>query len=194
MNQASDGSRADRPAPAHAPLPRGRRRLLYGAVAGAALLAGAGLAWWKNGTRAITSDDAQALWPLSFEMSGRPTIRMQALAGKPLLLNFWATWCPPCVDELPLLDRFYRENSANGWQVVGLAADNQLAVDGFLKRIPIGFPVALAGTAGIELSRTLGNVGGGLPFTMVIASSGQVVQRKTGRVTADELTQWRLNT
>lgn len=194
MNQPRNNSGNDRSAPAHEPLPRGRRRLLYGAVAGAALLAGAGLEWWKNDTGADASGDAQALWPLSFEMSGRPTIRMQALAGKPLLLNFWATWCPPCVEELPLLDRFYRENRANGWQVIGLAADNQVAVDGFLKRIPIGFPVALAGTAGIELSRALGNVSGGLPFTMVIASSGQVVQRKAGRITVDELAQWRLTT
>jgi thiol-disulfide isomerase/thioredoxin len=166
-----------------------RRRLLYAGVAGAAAAAGAGLAWlkWRPDE---SSQDAAALWPLSFETPAGSTLRMEALRGKPLLLNFWATWCPPCIEELPLLDEFYRQNASKSWQVVGLAIDQPSAVRSFLARTPVSFPVAIAGLAGSELSRALGNLVGGLPYTVVIAGSGKVVQRRMGRVTAPDLAQW----
>lgn len=167
-----------------------RRRLIYGAVAGAAVLAGLGLSWWRNQTDARPSPDASALWNLSFDTLGPTALTMRSLAGRPLLINFWATWCPPCVEELPLLNRFYEEHRHNGWQVLGLAVDQPAAVEAFLRRAPVGFKVAMAGMSGIELSKTLGNVGGGLPFTAIFGSDGQVLHRKMGRVTALDLQQW----
>jgi thiol-disulfide isomerase/thioredoxin len=178
------------PIDSKAGLTAGRRRLLYAGVAGAAGLAGAGLAWWKWRPDDASQDAAAALWPLSFDTPTGSTLAMQTLRGKPLLLNFWATWCPPCVDELPLLDYFYRQNASNGWQVVGLAIDQPSAVRSFLERTPISFPVGLAGLGGTELSKALGNLAGGLPYTVVVAASGQVVQRRIGRVTTAELAQW----
>ena len=115
---------------------------------------------------------------------------MRSMAGGPLLINFWATWCPPCVEELPLLNRFYEEHRRNGWQVLGLAVDQPAAVEAFLRRAPVAFTVAMAGMSGIELSKTLGNIGGGLPFTAIFGSGGQVLHRKMGRVTALDLQQW----
>ncbi len=167
-----------------------RRRLLYGAVAGTAALAGLGLSWWRSQTDASPSPDAAALWNLSFDTLGPAALTMRSLAGRPLLINFWATWCPPCVEELPLLNRFYEEHRHNGWQVLGLAVDQPAAVEAFLRRAPVGFQVAMAGMPGIELSKTLGNVGGGLPFTAIFGSDGQVLHRKMGRVTALDLQQW----
>ena len=177
------------PATGTAPLSIGRRRWLYGAVAGSATLAGIGLAWWTQ-KESEPANSRPALWDLTFDAPGKAALRMQTFAGKPLLLNFWATWCPPCVEEFPLLDRFYQENSANGWQVLGLAVDQSQAVTSFLHRIPVRFPVALAGLAGIELSKTLGNLGGGLPFTVVLGSAGYVLHRKIGRVDAQDLSHW----
>lgn len=168
-----------------------RRGFLYAAVAAAAALAGAGLAWRKWSPDSGHDEAAAALWPLSFESPAGPKLEMQSLRGRPLLLNFWATWCPPCVEEMPMLDAFFRENSGKSWQVVGLAIDRPSAVRAFLAHTPVSYPVGLAGLGGSELSKQLGNLAGGLPFSVVIGSAGEVLQRKIGRVSTAELAQWR---
>ena len=178
--------------PASTPDDAGRRRaLLYAGVAAAAALAGAGVAWRKWSPDLSRPDAAVALWPLTFDTPSGTKLEMQSLRGKPLLLNFWATWCPPCVEEMPMLDAFFRENTANSWQVVGLAIDQPSAVRAFMERTPVSYPVGLAGLGGSELSKQLGNLAGGLPFTVVIGSAGEILQRKIGRVSTAELTQWR---
>ena len=115
---------------------------------------------------------------------------MASFAGKPLLVNFWATWCPPCIEELPLIDRFYQDHKAKNWQVLGLAVDQPSAVRAWLQRMPLGFPVAMAGFGGTELSKSMGNLTGGLPFTVVFGASGQLLHRKSGKVSAEDLAQW----
>jgi thiol-disulfide isomerase/thioredoxin len=106
------------------------------------------------------------------------------------VLNFWATWCPPCVKEMPELDRFAKGFSARGGRVVGLAVDNPKAVREFLHRAPVSYAIALAGFDGTDLSRKLGNTTGALPFTAVFARSGALVQRKLGETGYDELQSW----
>lgn len=178
---------ADTPAQAADP---GRRRLLYGGVGGAAALAGAAVAWWRWQATDTGRDAAAALWAMSFDTPGGTPLAMQSLRGKPLVLNFWATWCPPCVEELPLLDGFYRQNAAKSWQVVGLAIDQPSAVRKFLERTPVSFPIGMAGMGGTELGQALGNLAGGLPFTVVLGAAGDVLQRKMGRITAADLALW----
>jgi thiol-disulfide isomerase/thioredoxin len=171
-----------------------RRSFLYAGVGAIAAAAGAGYAWWKWQPADITEDASSKLWPLSFQTPAGTTLAMQSLRGRPLLLNFWATWCPPCVEELPLLDAFYREHSEKSWQVLGLAIDQPSAVRTFLQKTPVSFPVGMAGLGGTELTKSFGNLTGGLPFTVVIGGSGKVLQRRMGRVTAADLAQWsRLN-
>ena len=166
-----------------------RRALMAAGVAAAAAAAGAGGYLWQR--RAAAADTASAeLWTLDFETPGPNRLAMASLRGRPLVLNFWATWCPPCVREMPALDRFHREHSARGWQVLGLAADNAEAVRKFLAVTPVGFAIALTGFAGIELSQRLGNVSGGLPFTVVFGREGQVLQRHTGETRYDQLADW----
>jgi thiol-disulfide isomerase/thioredoxin len=167
-----------------------RRRWLFVSVAGAAAAAGVGLSWWQGQIGGPASAAPDPFWDLSFPTPGGETLAMRSLAGNPLLLNFWATWCPPCIEEMPLLDRFHAENKGNGWQVLGMAVDQAAAVDRFLARTPVGFPITLAGMPGVELSRSLGNQGGGLPFTVVFDRAGRIVQRKMGRVSPQDLRQW----
>jgi thiol-disulfide isomerase/thioredoxin len=115
---------------------------------------------------------------------------MAALRGKPLLLNFWATWCGPCVVEMPLLDRFARERGPAGWQVLALAIDQPDPVRRFVAERNLRLPVALAGPVGLELSRQLGNRNGGLPFTATFDSNGTKAVQHLGAVDARRLSEW----
>lgn len=170
-----------------------QRRTLLAGTAAVAAVAGAGLAWWRTGgAPPVAPAGAEtALWSQQFDTPAGTPLALASLRGKPLLVNFWATWCPPCIEELPLLDAFYRENAAKGFQVLGLAIDQPSAVRAFLQKKPLGFPVALAGFGGTELGKALGNVTGALPFSVVLGAQGTVLHRKMGKVTADELAQWR---
>ncbi|MCU0812774.1 MAG: TlpA family protein disulfide reductase [Burkholderiaceae bacterium] len=164
-----------------------RRRWLGAGVAGAAVAAGLGWAVWHERRRA----EADAgRWGLRFDRPDGAELVMADFRGRPLVLNFWATWCPPCVKEMPELDRFHREFAARGWQVVGLAIDGPTPVREFLQRVPVGFPIGLAGFGGTELGRQLGNLAGGLPFTVVFGRDGAPLHRKMGETNYAELAGW----
>ena len=172
-----------------------RRRYMLAGAGAVAGLGGASLAWWRlQGREGSTAGigAAEALWARTFETPAGGTLAMQSLRGRPLLVNFWATWCPPCIEELPLLDRFFRENAAKGFQVAGVAIDQVAAVRSFLTRLPLAFPVAVAGAGGLELVKSLGNLAGGLPFSVVLGSDGGVLHRKMGKVSEADLAQWAL--
>lgn len=163
-----------------------RRRLLVGGVAGAALLGGA----WLSLRRHAPDPAADAFWTRSFETPQGGRLDMSSLRGRPLLVNFWATWCAPCVRELPEIDRFHRDFSQRGWQVVGLAIDGPTPVREFLSRMNLGFAIGLAGLEGTALVRQLGNDRGGLPFSVAFDDDGRVFERKLGETTYAELAGW----
>ena len=169
-----------------------RRAWLYGGVAAVAAIAGLGGALWSRRGRATGGEQLDAaFWAQRFDRPEGGELAFESLRGKPLLLNFWATWCPPCVEEMPMLDAFFRENSGNGWQVVGLAIDQPTSVRKFLTKTPVGYPIGLAGLQGTELVKNLGNTAGGLPFTLVLDAGGAVAARKTGKLEPGDLQAWR---
>ena len=175
-----------------------RRHWIFGGAATAALAAG--VAWRGHreaaepGPPALGDDGVGAaeadFWRMQFEQPDGQLLDMATLRGQPLLLNFWGTWCPPCIKEMPDLDRFARRFAPQGWRVLGLAVDNPKAVREFLARSPVSYTIGLAGFEGSELSRKLGNTQSGLPFTVAFDRQGRARQRKAGATTLDELARW----
>jgi thiol-disulfide isomerase/thioredoxin len=165
------------------PIPR---RLWLGLGAMAAAL-GAGAALWRFSLAQPQDQALEQLWGFQGEQVQGGQFEMEKLKGKPILINFWATWCPPCVEELPLIEAFYQENRSKSWQVIGLAADNAKNVSGFLSKNRLSFPTPLAGVEGIELSRTLGNLSGALPFSVAINAQGSIALRHMGKLSAAQL-------
>lgn len=173
-----------------------RRNLLVAGVAVAAASAGLGWALHRQINRpddeSAAPDPARPadVWSLRFARPGGGELALADLRGRPLLLNFWATWCPPCVEEMPLLDRFQREQAATGWQVVGLAVDSAAPVVEFLAKHPMSFAIGMAGMEGTALTRALGNTQGALPFSVIFDAKGHAVDRKLGAVSQDDLRRW----
>lgn len=150
--------------------------------AGAAVtLAAAGGAW-----RLLTPPSPTAsLFALTLpDPDGTP----QALAqwqGRPMVVNFWATWCAPCVKEMPDLNELQGEFEPV--QFVGIGVDRADNINRFIDTLPVDYPLLVAPTAGMTLMRELGNTQGGLPFTVVLSARGDIVRSILGQVEPDDL-------
>lgn len=159
-------------------------------VAAGAALAGVGLSWWQRGAGRLPPEVEQLLWSSRFDQPDGSPVAMESFRGRPLVVNFWATWCPPCVEEMPLLDRFYQENSSKSWQIIGIAIDQPSAVRRFLAAQPVRYPIALGGLNGNHLARQLGNESGSLPYTLVLDARGRIIQQKLGRLDLQDFQKW----
>jgi thiol-disulfide isomerase/thioredoxin len=120
------------------------------------------------------------------DLSGQ-TRRLVEWRGKALACNFWATWCAPCREEMPLLDAAQQQYAAQGLQVVGIAIDNTANVQQFVAKVPVGYPILIADANAIDLMRELGNSRGGLPFTVLLTRAGRLAERKLGAYSKADL-------
>jgi peroxiredoxin len=167
-----------------------RRSFLLAGTGLAAALAGAGAAWWRLAPGPAADDAVATLFGTTLpDANGTP----QPLAqwrGQVLVVNFWATWCPPCVEEMPDLQRVREAYRHRRVEIVGIGIDNAGKIREFRDRLQLTLPLLVAGVEGSQLARDLGNVAGVLPFTVLIDPAGQVVQRKVGQIKPAELTAW----
>ncbi|MFE8031912.1 TlpA family protein disulfide reductase [Thiohalocapsa marina] len=122
------------------------------------------------------------------DLSGRQ-VALGEWAGKVVVLNYWATWCPPCLREIPVLAALQAEVGAERLQVIGIAIDRLDAVARFLQQQDVGYPVLLGDADAIEASRRLGNRTSGLPFTAVFDRRGTPVFSHTGEIRRQEIEQ-----
>jgi thiol-disulfide isomerase/thioredoxin len=128
-----------------------------------------------------------ALMQLSLPNTEGKSQALKQWQGKTLLVNFWATWCPPCVSEMPELQQLQQEYADKNLQIIGIAIDSPSNVREFASQHKISFPLLLAGMEGAELSKSFGNETGGLPFSLLIRPDGTVKQSYLGRLEMPKL-------
>nr|WP_237171323.1 TlpA disulfide reductase family protein [Pandoraea pulmonicola] len=107
--------------------------------------------------------------------------------GKTLVVNFWAPWCGPCVEEMPDLQALATEYGSKNVQFVGIGIDTAQNMIAFERKVKVDYPLLVAGYAGTDLARALGNKAGALPFTVIVDTRGRVHYEKLGRITSDEV-------
>lgn len=170
-----------------------RRILTPALVAGAALLvgvlAGPRLVEWASGAEHGSNEAVASLWSTTLPA---PDNTQQALAqfrGKPLVVNFWASWCGPCIAEMPALSALHQRFAAKGVNFVGIAVDTAPNVQAFVHRVNVNYPLVIAGFGGGDLARQFGDEQGALPFTVVIDASGKVRSTTLGQVKPEKLAQ-----
>lgn len=118
---------------------------------------------------------------------GRPTRLASYLAGRPTLINFWASWCGPCIQEMPALDAFAARQGGSGMQVIGIALDSADAVDAFLTAHPVRYPVLLDTPGPKDASVRLGDVRGVLPYSVLVDRRGRVLRQWVGPLRPEDL-------
>lgn len=162
-----------------------RDALVLGAVAAAAGAAGA-----LAGAFALQSQSgaAQLLGASFTDLEGRPR-RLLEWQGRALICNFWATWCPPCLEEVPLFVAAKQQLPPHGADIVGIAIDNGAKVAEFALKFSINYPVLIADATALELVRRLGNRSGSLPFTVALDRRGSFVSRHLGALSQAQLRQ-----
>lgn len=165
-----------------------RQTLWAGAIGGVgALLAGVITAQYQL-HQSHEKDDA--LWNLTLNTPSGAPLKLAAFQGQPLLIHFWATWCAPCIEELPVLNQFYlrkQQEKSNQLQLLAIAIDNPSSVVKFLEKVPINIPIAIATAGALELTRQLGNAKGGLPYSVLMSQEGAILMKKEGQLKANDL-------
>jgi peroxiredoxin len=159
-----------------------RQWLWLGSAAVLALAGGVSLAVWDRPPR-----DASALFSLSLPDTSGQQQSLSQWRGKVVVINFWATWCAPCREEMPEFVRAQREFGPRGLQFVGIAVDEPDKVAQFAKELDLNYPALIGGYGAVELSKTLGNQLSALPFTIVIDRAGTVARTQLGPLKPDKL-------
>lgn len=119
------------------------------------------------------------------DLAGKPR-PLSDFEGRPLIVNFWATWCEPCRREIPLLKEIRRENSRNNLEIVGIAIDQADSVQKFVRQLGIDYPILVGEKGGLEAVSAFG-MDTVLPFTVFADAEGRIVWLKTGELHRDEV-------
>jgi len=161
--------------------------ILYAAIA---ILFGSigiyfGVTRWS--TESPVPMSASRLFTLSLPDAKGKSHDLAQWRGKILVVNFWATWCGPCVQEMPELSTLQTESGLKNMQIVGIGIDSAANIAEFSSKYRISYPLYVAGMDGSELTRQFGDLSGSLPFTVLIGPDGEVRKTYLGRLKFDEL-------
>ncbi len=173
------------------PLPTIGRNWQTGLMALAALLAGV-LGFWFNAQRLVPdqhADAAAALWRAELRDLQGQRFNMESLKGRPLVVNFWASWCGPCIEEMPDFQRASQTTVGKKATFIGIGIDSAEKMRPFADKLGITYLLLESGAQGLDLVRATGNRAGALPFTLILDAKGGVTVSKLGKLDYAELTQ-----
>lgn len=159
-----------------------RNFILFGAIGVLSALIGIYVANGRSSPAPAASQAVAALYQQSLPDAKGTVQTLATLKGQPVLLNFWAPWCAPCVEEMPELSSLQAEVSAKKIQIVGIGIDSASNIAEFSTKHKIAYPLYVAGMDGTALSRAFGNKAGGLPFTVLIGADGTIRKTYLGRL------------
>jgi len=160
-------------------MPRTRRVLI---LAGLLLLTGWLLLALSGKLSNSTGDSTESLYASSFvDKMGTPQPISQ-WRGKILVVNFWASWCPPCLEEMPSLNQFHQQYQAKGVQVMGISTEDINALKKFEQQLKLDYPILAGDAEAMSLAQSLGNDRSILPFTVIIDKSGKIAQIVFGKL------------
>jgi thiol-disulfide isomerase/thioredoxin len=146
------------------------------------------LPWLLNGSD-VSSLSTQALFAANLPDPSGKTQAVKQWQGKVAVVNFWATWCPPCREEMPELSQLQDKYRSQGVVVLGIAADELDKVKEFSKSMPVSYALLVGDFEGMNLAQSLGNHNGVLPYTVILNADGQVVKSYFGRINLQQLEQ-----
>ena len=164
-----------------------RQWIMIGGISLLALLAGVFSSQWISQTGLASDPSIKAFFANPWQTPDGKPANSENWRGKVLVLNFWASWCPPCVEEMPALDRIAQEYASKNVLIVGIGIDSPSNIREFLQKTPVSYPIVLGGIEGSNLSKQMGNTQGALPYTVVINPKGKSIYTKLGKISEEEL-------
>ena len=164
-----------------------RQWIMISGISLLALLAGIFSSQWISKTGLASDPSIKAFFANSWQTPDGKTANSENWREKVLVVNFWASWCPPCVEEMPTLDKIAQEYSAKNVLIVGIGIDSPSNIREFLQKTSVSYPIVIGGLEGSNLSKQMGNAQGALPYTVVINPKGKSIYTKLGKITEDEL-------
>ena len=164
-----------------------RQWMMIGGISLLALLAGIFSSHWITQTGLASDPSIKAFFANSWQTPEGKPANSDDWRGKILVVNFWASWCPPCVEEMPTLDKIAQEYASKNVLIVGIGIDSPSNIREFLEKTPVSYPIVIGGLEGSNLAKQMGNSQGALPYTVIVNQNGKAVFTKLGKISEEEL-------
>lgn len=164
-----------------------RQWMMIGGISVLALAAGIFSSHWISQTGLASDPSIKAFFANPWQTPDGKSANTDDWRGKVLVVNFWASWCPPCVEEMPTLDKIAQEYVSKNVLIVGIGIDSPSNIRQFLEKTPVSYPIMIGGLDGSALAKQMGNAQGALPYTVIINAKGKSVFTKLGKISEEEL-------
>ena len=152
-----------------------------------ALLAGVVSSHWISQTGLASDPSIKAFFANPWQTPEGKPANSEHWRNKVLVVNFWASWCPPCVEEMPALNKIAQEYADKNVLIVGIGIDSPSNIREFLEKTPVSYPIVIGGLEGSNLSKQMGNTQGALPYTVIINPQGKSIYTKVGKINEDDI-------